>query len=76
MRIEHTDSVIERFTRWHREAHVVEPDAILVKAIALSGARGKGKGADAEAHRAVAEKRTRVEIHELAEVEDSCVERD
>jgi hypothetical protein len=74
MRIEHTDSVIERFTRWHREAHVVEPDAILVKAIALSGARGKG--ADAEAHRAVAEKRTRVEIHELAEVEDSCVERD
>jgi hypothetical protein len=68
MRVEHAGGILQRLARRHSEADVVEPDAVLVKAVALDGPRGIWKEPDAESDRAVAEKRARIEVHELSEV--------
>src|SRR5712691_2574516 len=74
--VEDADRVLKIGSAGDGEAQVIEADTVLIETIAPGGASGIVMGADAEPHLAVAQERTRVEVHELLEPQNVGVERD
>jgi hypothetical protein len=72
--VKHPDGVVQSCPRRDGETHVIQTDAVLVEAIAARRSFRVWMRPDAEANRAVAEKRTGVEIHQLVEAQDFGVE--
>src|SRR5713101_8413849 len=69
-RVEHAHGVLEVGPARYSKAQVIESDPVFVEAVALDGAGGFRVRTDTQPDSSVAQKGSRVEVHELLEAQD------